>query len=825
MTEKEKENTTNDEQKSRSVSNEDQNVDKKNESTDQESVQQKENEELGEEPGEKTEGPEPETAPEEQPASETQDLPDQDIPEGETEPVAEGGDKPATAAEKEPVVVNQSPESGTISPSGQIEEEEILVSKPADGKPAKEVENEVMAKEFDWDNLEDTHDNFSKADRAKYEALYDKTLSTINVNEVVDGTVISMNKREVVINIGYKSEAVVSLNEFRYNPELKPGDTVEVYVESQEDKKGQLVLSHKKARALRSWDRVNASLDNDEIIKGYIKCRTKGGMIVDVFGIEAFLPGSQIDVKPIRDYDAYVGKTMEFKVVKINHEFKNVVVSHKALIEEELEQQKKEIIAKLEKGQVLEGTVKNITSYGVFIDLGGVDGLIHITDLSWGRVNHPEEIVELDQKLNVVILDFDDAKKRIALGMKQLTPHPWDSLDPDLKVGDKVKGKVVVMADYGAFVEIAPGVEGLIHVSEMSWSQHLRSAQEFMKVGDVVEAHILTLDREERKMSLGIKQLKPDPWDKVEEKYPVGSKHYAKVRNFTNFGVFVEIEEGVDGLIHISDLSWTKKIKHPAEFTAIGESIEIVVLEIDKENRRLSLGHKQLEENPWDVFETVFSPGSIHEGTITEVFDKGALVALQYGVEGFVSTKHMVKKDGAPAKVDEKLPFRVIEFSKTAKRIILSHTKVTEDETAEKESEAKKAKTAPSAQKTMRKMKMNMDKTTLGDISELASLKEEMEESDRDEKKKDLDKKEQSRKDGNTKNLNAEDQDEEGPEAGAQDKTEPDETANKDNAQKKKDQEQGDNDDKDVKDLKDKAQGKDERSEKGKDANQKKAKE
>ena len=642
----------------------------------------------------------------------------------------------------------QSPVSQeTTETAGEMEqvqgkpEEEVAVLDPIEENPATEVENEVIAEEFDWDHLEEDSDSYSKKDRAKYEAMYDKTLSTINVNEVVDGTVISLNKREVVINIGYKSEAVVSLNEFRYNPELKPGDTVEVYVESQEDKKGQLVLSHKKARALRSWDRVNASLDNDEIIKGYIKCRTKGGMIVDVFGIEAFLPGSQIDVKPIRDYDAYVGKTMEFKVVKINHEFKNVVVSHKALIEEELEQQKKEIIAKLEKGQVLEGTVKNITSYGVFIDLGGVDGLIHITDLSWGRVNHPEEIVELDQKLNVVILDFDDAKKRIALGMKQLTPHPWDSLSPDLKVGDKVTGKVVVMADYGAFVEIAPGVEGLIHVSEMSWSQHLRSAQEFMKVGDMVEAHILTLDRDERKMSLGIKQLKSDPWELVAEKYPVGSKHMAKVRNFTNFGVFVEIEEGVDGLIHISDLSWTKKIKHPAEFTAIGEEIEIVVLEIDKDNRRLSLGHKQLEENPWDVFETVFSVDSVHEGTIIEIFDKGALVALQYGVEGFVSSRHLTKQDGSMAKVEEKLPFKVIEFSKTAKRIILSHTKVDEEEVVEKESpDAQKAKPAQTAQKTMRKMKTNIERTTLGDISELASLKEEMEETARDKNKKKEDK-------------------------------------------------------------------------------------
>ena len=550
-----------------------------------------------------------------------------------------------------------------------------------------------------------------------------------------------MNKREVVINIGYKSEGLVSLNEFRYNPELKVGEKVEVYVESQEDKKGQLVLSHKKARALKSWDRVNEALEKDEIIKGYIKCRTKGGMIVDVFGIEAFLPGSQIDVKPIRDYDIYVGKTMEFKVVKINHEFKNVVVSHKALIEAELEQQKKEIIAKLEKGQILEGTVKNITSYGVFIDLGGVDGLIHITDLSWGRVNHPEEIVQLDQKLQVVILDFDDEKKRIALGLKQLSPHPWDSLDATLDVGHKVKGKVVVMADYGAFVEIAPGVEGLIHVSEMSWSQHLRSAQEFLKVGDEVEAVILTLDREERKMSLGMKQLKQDPWEKIEEKYAVNSKHTAKVRNFTNFGVFVEIEEGVDGLIHISDLSWTKKIKHPAEFTNIGDEIEVVVLEIDKENRRLSLGHKQLEENPWDVFETIFTVDSIHEGTIIEVTDKGAVVALPYGVEGFVTPKHLVKEDGAPAKVDDKLEFKVIEFSKSAKRIVLSHSRIYEDE-RKASADAEKKAVVSETKKATKKIKANLEKTTLGDITELAALKTQMEKQEKKEKQKKQEEKE-----------------------------------------------------------------------------------
>ncbi len=590
--------------------------------------------------------------------------------------------------------------------------------------------------DFDWDAYNDSTEVYSGNQRSDFEKLYNDTLSTIAENEVVEGTVISMNKREVVINIGYKSEGVVSLNEFRYNPGLKVGDSVEVLVESQEDKKGQLVLSHKKARSLKSWDRVNESLEKDEIITGYIKCRTKGGMIVDVFGIEAFLPGSQIDVKPIRDYDIFVGKTMEFKVVKINQEFKNVVVSHKALIEAELELQKKEIIAKLEKGQILEGTVKNITSYGVFIDLGGVDGLIHITDLSWGRVNHPEEIVQLDQKLQVVILDFDDDKKRIALGLKQLTPHPWDSLDENLKVGDKVKGKVVVMADYGAFVEIAPGVEGLIHVSEMSWSQHLRSAQEFMNVGDEVEAVILTLDREERKMSLGIKQLKDDPWQTIEEKYAVSSKHSAKVRNFTNFGVFVEIEEGVDGLIHISDLSWTKKIKHPAEFTNIGDEIEVVVLEIDKENRRLSLGHKQLEENPWDLFETIFALDSIHEGTITEITEKSAIVALQYGVEGIVTPKHLIKEDGTTAKVEEKLQFKVIEFSKSAKKIVLSHTRVFEDDKKDSENAERKAQAA-ATKKATKKIKANLEKTTLGDITELAALKEEMEKNSDKEKDKD----------------------------------------------------------------------------------------
>ena len=617
----------------------------------------------------------------------------------------------------------------------KVEEAPKAEEKEAEAKAKAKEEKRAEVEEFDWDAFEQEETKQSPRQK-EYEEMYDKTLSTIAEDEVVEGTVISMNNREVVINIGYKSEGVISLNEFRYNPNLKVGDKVEVYVESQEDKKGQLVLSHKRARALKSWDRVNEALEKDEIINGYIKCRTKGGMIVDVFGIEAFLPGSQIDVKPIRDYDVYVGKTMEFKVVKINHEFKNVVVSHKALIEAELESQKREIIAKLEKGQVLEGTVKNITSYGVFIDLGGVDGLIHITDLSWGRVNHPEEIVQLDEKLNVVILDFDDDKKRIALGLKQLTEHPWDSLDENLKVGDKVKGKVVVMADYGAFVEIAPGVEGLIHVSEMSWSQHLRSAQEFMNVGDEVEAVILTLDREQRKMSLGIKQLKPDPWEKIEEKYSVDSKHKAKVRNFTNFGVFVEIEEGVDGLIHISDLSWTKKIKHPAEFTSIDSEIEVVVLEIDKENRRLSLGHKQLEENPWDVFEDVFEVDTIHEGTIVDVFDKGAVVALPYGVEGFVTPKHLVKEDGTTGKVDEKLEFKVIEFNKSAKKIILSHSRIFEDEKKVAEKGAKKSAAAATRRAT-KKIKSNLEKTTLGDITDLAALKEEMEEKENKSSKSD----------------------------------------------------------------------------------------
>ena len=591
----------------------------------------------------------------------------------------------------------------------------------------EEVKNSPIA-DFDWDAYENG-DTKSEKSREELTKTYDESLNTVKDKDVIEGTIIALNKREAVVNIGYKSDGIIPMNEFRYNPDIKVGDKVEVFIENQEDKKGQLILSHRKARASRSWERVNQALENDEIIKGYIKCRTKGGMIVDIFGIEAFLPGSQIDVKPIRDYDIFVGKTMEFKVVKINPEFKNVVVSHKALIEAELEQQKREIIAKLEKGQVLEGTVKNITTYGVFIDLGGVDGLIHITDLSWGRVNHPEEVVQLDQKLNVVILDFDDEKKRIALGLKQLQPHPWDALDAELKVGDKVNGRVVVMADYGAFVEIAPGVEGLIHVSEMSWSQHLRSAQDFMKVGDEVEAVVLTLDREDRKMSLGIKQLKKDPWEDIEVRYPVGSKHTAKVRNFTNFGVFVEIEEGVDGLIHISDLSWTKKVKHPSEFTKIGADIEVVVLEIDKDNRRLSLGHKQLEENPWEVFETIFTPGSVHQGTIIEMLDKGAVVQLPYGVEGFATPKHLVKEDGSQAKVDEKLDFKVIEFNKDSKRIILSHSRIFEDANKPERAEAprKAAKRADRPRKEETPLiSTPVEKTTLGDIEALAALKEKL---------------------------------------------------------------------------------------------------
>ncbi len=586
-----------------------------------------------------------------------------------------------------------------------------------------ETKNIQPLEDFNWEEFE--KNTSSGVNSEEVEKAYDETLNKVSDHQVVEGTVISIDKKEVIVNIGYKSDGVISASEFRYNPDLKVGDKVDVYVETQEDRKGQLILSHKKARLSKSWDRVNAALEADEIVQGYIKCRTKGGMIVDVFGIEAFLPGSQIDVHPIRDYDVFVDKTMEFKIVKINQEFKNVVVSHKALIEAELEENRKAIIAKLEKGQVLEGTVKNITSYGVFVDLGGVDGLVHITDLSWGRISDPKEVVELDQKINVVILDFDNEKERIALGLKQLTPHPWESLSPDLKVGDKVTGKVVVIADYGAFVEVAPGVEGLIHVSEMSWSQHLRSAQDFLHVGDEVEAVILTLDREERKMSLGIKQLKEDPWENIETRYPIGSRHTAKVRNFTNFGIFAELEEGVDGLIHISDLSWTKKIKHPSEFTQVGEEIEVVVLEIDKENRRLSLGHKQLEDNPWDTYETIYTPGSVHKGKIVELMEKGAVIMLNEGGEGFATPRHLVKEDGSKVQVGEELDFKVIEFVKDTKRIILSHSRTFETEQkAEKTTSRKKA-----AAKSEEPSVSNVAATTsLGDIDALASLKAQMEE-------------------------------------------------------------------------------------------------
>ena len=584
------------------------------------------------------------------------------------------------------------------------------------------LKNIEPLQDFNWEEFE--QGSAVGASREELQNAYDETLNKVADHQVVDGTVTHIDKKEVIVNIGYKSDGIISASEFRYNPDLKVGDKVEVYVETAEDKKGQLVLSHKKARLSKSWDRVNEALEKEEIVTGYIKCRTKGGMIVDVFGIEAFLPGSQIDVHPIRDYDVFVGKTMEFKIVKINQEFRNVVVSHKALIEAELEAQKKEIISKLEKGQILEGTVKNITTYGVFVDLGGVDGLIHITDLSWGRVSDPHEVVALDQKINVVILDFDDEKRRIALGLKQLTPHPWDALDSELKVGDHVKGKVVVIADYGAFVEIAPGVEGLIHVSEMSWSQHLRSAQEFLHVGDEVEAVILTLDREERKMSLGIKQLKEDPWEAIENKYPVGSKHTAKVRNFTNFGIFVELEEGVDGLIHISDLSWTKKVKHPSEFTQQGAEIEVVVLEIDKENRRLSLGHKQLEDNPWDTYETLYTPGSVHTGKITEMMDKGAVITLNEGGEGFATPKHLVKADGSQAQAGEELEFKVIEFVKETKRIILSHSR-TFEEPKEEEKKAAPKKAAPKKEAAPAIQNVAAS-TTLGDIDALAELKAKM---------------------------------------------------------------------------------------------------
>ena len=682
-----------------------------------------------------------------------------EIPVGEAdaeeipEEPAEIPEEPETIPE-EPVAFPEEPAETPEEPATEPEAPAEFI--PVEDEPVREIfgqepvvrEAPIPNADFDWNAIGKKQEKYSDDERSRLEKIYDKTLSSIAEHEVIEGTVVGKNNREIVVNIGYKSDGVIPVSEVRYLTNIKNGDKIDVYVESQEDLGGQLVLSHKKARILKSWERVNSAFENDEIITGYVKCRTKGGLIVDVFGIEAFLPGSQIDVKPIRDYDIFVDKTMEFKVVKINQEYKNVVVSHKALIEAELELQKTEIMSKLEKGQVLEGTVKNITSYGVFIDLGGVDGLIHITDLSWGRINHPEEIVELDQKIKVVILDFDDEKKRIALGLKQLMPHPWESLDENLKIGDKVKGKVVVIADYGAFIEIAAGVEGLIHVSEMSWSQHLRTAHDFLKVGDEVEAIILTLDREERKMSLGMKQLVPDPWENIVQKYPINSKHTATVRNFTNFGIFVELEEGVDGLIHISDLSWSKKIKHPAEFTKIGEQIEVIVLDVDTENRRLSLGHKQLEENPWDVFESVFTLGSVHQGTVVSSNDKGFIVSLPYGVEGFVPSRHAAKADNSMAKVDDTLDFKVIEFSKENKKIILSHARVHQDEArAERDKEDGKAKREQrTTNKAVKKVQENVEKTTLGDLEALVSLKTDMEIQEKLEKKEKLEKLEKKAK-------------------------------------------------------------------------------
>lgn len=622
-------------------------------------------------------------------------------------------------------------------------EAEAPVESEADSISIEEIKSAALQhneEDFDWDADKKAFGNYTKAEREKLEAMYTDTLSSINKNEIVYGTVVLINNKDVVLNIGFKSDGLVPLSEFRDTPDLKVGDKVEVFVEDQEDKNGQLVLSRKRAKTQRSWDFINQALENDSIIEGYVKSRTKGGLIVDIMGVEAFLPGSQIDIKPIRDYDIYVGKTMEFKVVKINHEFKNVVVSHKVLIEDDLENQKFDIISKLEKGQVLEGTVKNITAFGVFIDLGGVDGLLHITDISWGRIEHPEEVLKLDQKINVVVLDFDDEKKRIALGLKQLTPHPWESLDASIEVGSKVKGKIVTVADYGAFLEIAPGVEGLIHVSEMSWSQHLRSPQEFLKVGDEVEALVLTLDREERKMSLGVKQLTPDPWVNIAERYPVGSKHEAVVKNMTNFGVFVEIEEGVDGLIHISDLSWSKKINHPHEFTKLGEKLDVIVLEVDAENRRLSLGHKQLEENPWETFETIFKVDSVHQGTVMKITDKGAIIALPYGVEGFAPSKHLVKADGKSAAADETLEFKIIEFNKDSKRIVVSHSRLVEDTKAEEKAieTDKRKKDTNATTKAVKKVKESVEKTTLGDLGVLSALKSSLESS---EAKADSDKK------------------------------------------------------------------------------------
>ncbi|MFD2874011.1 30S ribosomal protein S1 [Mucilaginibacter ximonensis] len=610
--------------------------------------------------------------------------------------------------------------------------EKETIESEADSISIEEIKSQIASvpnADFDWDADDKKFGNYSDSDREKFEKLYDGTFSSITKGEIITGTVVSINNKDVVLNVGFKSDGLVSVSEFRDTPDLKIGDTVDVFVESQEDANGQLVLSRKRAKTQKSWEKINSALDNDEIITGFVKSRTKGGLIVDIMGVEAFLPGSQIDIKPIRDYDVYVGKTMEFKVVKINHEFKNVVVSHKVLIEDDLENQKTEIVAKLEKGQVLEGTVKNITDFGVFIDLGGVDGLLHITDISWGRIEHPREVLSLDQKINVVVLDFDDEKKRIALGLKQLTPHPWQSLDESIQVGSKVKGRIVTVADYGAFLEIIPGVEGLIHVSEMSWSQNLRNPQEFLKVGDEIEAQVLTLDRDERKMSLGIKQLTPDPWQNAAEKYAIGTQHVATVKNMTNFGVFVELEDGIDGLIHISDLSWSKKINHPNEFTKVGEKLNVVVLELDVENRKLSLGHKQLEENPWDTFETVFTLDSIHEGTVLKVTDKGAIVALPYGVEGFAPTKHLVKEDGKALKADETADFKIIEFNKENKRIVISHARIWEDARADARVQdfENRKKEAKSASNAVKKVKDSVEKSTLGDLSVLAQLKEQME--------------------------------------------------------------------------------------------------
>ena len=628
-------------------------------------------------------------------------------------------------------VVEEAAAAVEEAPVAEPVAEELPASEPEAPKaPRKmrEIENPYAnaLENFSWDKVSEQNDRYSKEEQNRLEEAYSKSFKSIEQGDVITGKVVSINDREVVLNIGFKSDGVINASELRYNKDLKIGDDVEVYVESQEDANGQMQLSHKRALILKSWQRVNEAFDNQEVITGYVKGKTKGGLIVDVFGIEAFLPGSQIDVKQIRDFDVYVGKTMEFKVVKINHDYKNVVVSHKALIEAEIEAQKAEIISRLEVGQILEGTVKNIVSYGAFVDLGGLDGLIHITDLSWGRISHPSEVVQLDQKVNVVILNFEEGKKRIALGLKQLTPQPWEKLDPDLKVGDKVKGKVVVITDYGAFVEVIPGVEGLIHVSEMSWSQHLRTAHDFLKVGDEIEAVVLTLDREGQKMSLGLKQLIPDPWAGILEKYPVGSRHTATVRNFTTFGIFVELEEGVDGLIHISDLSWNKKIKHPAEFTKVGESIDVVVLEVDTENRRLSLGHKQLEENPWDVYETIFTIGSVHEGTITGLTDKGATVMLPHNIEGFAFNRHLQKADKTTAKEGETLPFMVVDFSKDAKKIHLSHTKTWQpdrdsEERVRNEEERQKERDIQKVNES------NVEKATLGDLNILQSLKENLE--------------------------------------------------------------------------------------------------